>query len=351
MMATDMLERPEITALLDRGAERGCIEFSELEAFVREFELDEIEEAALQDELQSRGTDIRDDCAQQSSGASYVEGELAHVTADTVRLFLNEIGRYPLLTADEEVRLAKKIEKGDNDARDRMIRSNLRLVVSIAKRYQGRGLSLLDLIQEGILGLIRAVEKFDWRRGYKFSTYGTWWIRQAIGRAIQNQSRTIRLPAHLAERERRIEQAERELTVRLGREPSPKELAKEAKVSLRDLVQVREAARTVTSLDITVGDDEDTALGDLVATGSEAPESEVHLNLEEESLRKAVDELPDTERDVIVLRYGLGGEDPKTLQQIADVLGSTRDRVRRIESEALSRLATRRELQGFREAV
>jgi RNA polymerase primary sigma factor len=270
---------------------------------------------------------------------------------DLVRLFLNEIGRYPLLTADEEISLAKRIEKGDEEAKKQMIRSNLRLVVSIAKRYQGHGLPLLDLIQEGMLGLIRAVEKFDWRKGFKFSTYGTWWIRQAIGRAIHNHARTIRLPAHLVERERKVHLAERRLAAELGRAPTDKEVAEAAKVSLRELKQLRHAARTVTSLDAPVGEDGDTALGELIAAAPDVASEEVHAAIERQSLHKAVAELPDAEREVIALRFGFGGAEPKTLQQVADELGSTRDRVRRTEREALRRLASRRELQGLLEAV
>jgi RNA polymerase primary sigma factor len=270
-------------------------------------------------------------------------------STDLVRLFLNEIGRYPLLTADEEIKLAKRIEKGDDEARARMIRSNLRLVVSIAKRYQGRGLSFGDLIQEGMLGLIRGVEKFDWRRGYKFSTYGTWWIRQAIGRAIHNHSRTIRLPAHLLDRERKLEWTERQLQTKLGRDPTDNEIADAAKVSMRELKQVRDAARAVTSLDTPIGDDGETALGDLVAQTPDLAAEEVHTAVERESLRKAVVDLPEDERDVIVLRFGLDGDEPRTLQQVADELGSTRDRVRRIERDALSKLAD--ELEDLREAV
>ncbi len=268
---------------------------------------------------------------------------------DLVRLFLNEIGRYPLLTADQEISLAKRIEKGDDEARDEMIRSNLRLVVSIAKRYQGRGLSFLDLIQEGMLGLIRGVEKFDWRRGFKFSTYGTWWIRQAIGRAIHNHSRTIRLPAHLLDRERKVETAVRSLAIELGREPTEDEIAKAAKVSLRELKQVREAARAVTSLDVPIGEDGETSLGDLVASVPDEAAEEIHEADERASLRRAVADLPSDERNVLVLRFGLAGNDPMTLQQVADELDSTRDRVRRIERDALTKLAD--ELVDLREAV
>ncbi|MGH2760224.1 MAG: sigma-70 family RNA polymerase sigma factor [Actinomycetota bacterium] len=282
-------------------------------------------------------------------GTPAASGRNGDAHTDLVRLFLNEIGRYPLLTAEEEILLAKRIEKGDDEARQTMIRSNLRLVVSIAKRYQGRGLSLLDLIQEGMLGLIRGVEKFDWRRGYKFSTYGTWWIRQAIGRAIHNHSRTIRIPAHLLDRERKIQAAERSLATELGREPTDAEVAKAAKVTMRELKQVREAARTVTSLDTPVGDDGETPLGDLIASAPDEAAEEVQSAIERTSLHEAVRKLPEDEREVIVLRFGLGGEDPKTLQQVADELGSTRDRVRRIERDAIRRLEA--ELEDLREAV
>ncbi len=273
----------------------------------------------------------------------------ADTHTDLVRLFLNEIGRFPLLTAAEEIDLAQRIESGDDEARQKMIRSNLRLVVSIAKRYQGRGLPLLDLIQEGMLGLIRGVEKFDWRRGYKFSTYGTWWIRQAIGRAIHNHSRTIRLPAHLLDRERKIQAAERRLATELGREPTDDEVATAAKVTLREFKQVRDAARTVTSLDTPVGDEGETPLGDLVASAPDSAAEEVQSAIARDNLRRAVKKLPEDEREVIVLRFGLGDADPKTLQQVANELGSTRDRVRRMERDAMTRLAE--ELADLREAV
>ena len=280
-----------------------------------------------------------------------MNGDLAAATTDALQLFLNEAARYPLLTAEEEVELAKRIERGDKDAKDRMINSNLRLVVSIAKRYQGHELSLLDLIQEGIIGLIRAVEKFDWRRGFKFSTYATWWIRQAVQRGVANKSRTIRIPVHIVERETKIKRTERELTAELERTPSDQEVAKRSKLPLKQVREVRQAARAVTSLDRPIGDENEGTLGELIAGEVAQPEEEVHVSLEQEALRRAVSELPDRERDVVKLRYGLNGDrDPKSLDAIGRELGLTRERVRQIEADALERLAMNREIDSLRAA-
>src|SRR5919108_65922 len=256
----------EVVALLDEGERAGCLTLSEVEALNERFDLDEHDLAFFHDELDRRGIDVTDDCVREEAPeASYTNGSLAAATADSLQLFLNEIAQFPLLTAAEEVELAKRIERGDSEAKERMINSNLRLVVSIAKKYQGHGLSLLDLIQEGIIGLIRAVEKFDWRRGYKFSTYATWWIRQAVQRGVGNKARTIRVPVHVLDRERKLARIERKLAARLGREPTDDELIAAAGITESELQQLREAARTVTSLDKPVGEDEGGELGDLVA--------------------------------------------------------------------------------------
>jgi RNA polymerase primary sigma factor len=265
---------------------------------------------------------------------------------------MQEIGRYPLLTKEQEIELAQRIERGDLDAKDQMINSNLRLVVSIAKRYQGHGLSLLDLIQEGIIGLIRAVEKFDWRKGFKFSTYATWWIRQAVQRGVANKSREIRVPVHIVEREQRISRAERDLAPKLGRMPTDDEVAEAARITVAQVGEVRAVARAVTSLDKPISETSGTTFQELLAGDEEDIEQEVTVNLAQEALRDALDELPDREREVLKRRYGLNGErDPESLEEIGRGLGITRERVRQIEAEALERLAVRREIAALQGVV
>jgi RNA polymerase primary sigma factor len=346
-MSTESL-RP----LLDAGEEAGCVNLSEFSQLIQELELDEEELEKLYAELEERHITLTDDCGRAlEDDSTYVNGDLAHMTTDSLQLFLNEAGRYPLLTAAEEVELAKLVERGDQAAKDRMVNSNLRLVVSIAKRYQGHGLSLLDLIQEGVIGLIRAVEKFDWRRGYKFSTYATWWIRQAVQRGVANKSRTIRIPVHIAEREQRIGRAERELAAKLGRPPTDEEVAATAKLSLKHLREVRNAARAVTSLDKPLGEDNDASIGDLVPNDQKPIDEEVHVSLAEETLHRALGRLPEREATILRLRYGLGDEEPKSLEEIGRRLGLTRERVRQIESQALERLAVSREIEALGSAA
>jgi RNA polymerase primary sigma factor len=341
----------QLSALIEQGDEQGCVNLSAFTELTQELELDDEALEALYADLDERGIELTDDCGNEARQSTYVNGDLAVQTTDALQLFLNEAGRYPLLTAQEEVELAKRIERGDKAAKDRMVNSNLRLVVSIAKKYQGHGLSLLDLIQEGIIGLIRAVEKFDWRRGYKFSTYATWWIRQAVQRGVANKSRTIRIPVHIVEREQKIGRAIRELTLRLERDPTDEEIAKTAKLPLKQVREVRQAARAVTSLDKPVGEDDSAQLGDIVATSDESVEEEVHVSLEQETLHRALADLPERERDILKLRYGLDGDpDPKSLEEIGRTLGMTRERVRQIEAQALERLSMQREIEALQPA-
>jgi RNA polymerase primary sigma factor len=339
----------QLRVLMEHGEEIGCINMSAFTVLVQELELDEDELNGLYEQIETRGIELTDDCAlPEVHEATYVNGDVAAMTTDSLQLFLNEAGRYPLLTAAEEVELAKAIERGDPAAKDRMVNSNLRLVVSIAKKYQGHGLSLLDLIQEGIIGLIRAVEKFDWRRGFKFSTYATWWIRQAVQRGVANKSRTIRIPVHIVEREQKIARAERELILELERAPTEEELAKKTKLSVKHVKEVRAAARTVASLDKPIGDEGDTAFGDLVAQESGNVEEEVVLSLGDDALHRAIATLPPREMLVITLRYGIDSkQDPKSLEEIGREMGITRERVRQIETQALARLAEQREVAAL----
>ena len=345
---TDHHEEP-IAALIEEGERQGCLNLTRFNEFVGEHDLDDDEIRSVYDQLDERGIEVSDDCGRETEESTYVNGDLAVATTDALQLFLNEAGRWPLLTAEEEVELARRIERGDKEAKERMINSNLRLVVSIAKRYQGHGLSLLDLIQEGIIGLIRAVEKFDWRRGFKFSTYATWWIRQAVQRGVANKSRTIRIPVHIAEREQRMARAERELATSLGRAPTDEEIARRARLPLKQLSEVRQAARAVTSLDRPIGDENEGALGDLFASEQSPPEEEIGVSLEQDVLRRAVAQLPERERAVLKLRYGLNGDrDPASLEAIGRELGITRERVRQIEANALERLAVNREVEALK---
>ncbi len=334
------------------SADSRCVELSELSEVVQELDLSEDEAQALQDRLEQRGLELRDDCGRQRvEETRYVNGEMAERTTDAMALFLREVARHPLLTREQEVELAKRIERGDLQAKEQLVNSNLRLVISNARRYHGLDLPLLDLIQEGILGLIRAAEKFDYRRGYKFSTYATFWIREAIQRAIANRARTIRIPVHIGQRERKLARAANELQARLGREPSDDELAEAAGLSLREVRETRDAARVVTSLDRPVGEDGDISLGALIESGEPAPDEEVEIALQKDAVRTALERLPERERQVVRLRYGIDGDDPTPLREAGRRLGISSDEVRRLERRALAELAESRELEALRPAA
>ncbi|HEX2411391.1 MAG TPA: sigma-70 family RNA polymerase sigma factor [Solirubrobacteraceae bacterium] len=340
-----------LAALIDRGEDRGCLQLSEVDEFAQALDLEEADLGGLYEALEARGIAVRDDCGREAAMAVVDDAALAHVTTDTLQLFLNEIGRHRLLTPDEEIELARRIERGDLVAKERMINANLRLVVSIAKKYQGSELTLLDLIQEGILGLIRAVEKFDWRRGYRFSTYATWWIRQAVERGMDAKARTIKLPINLVRTQRKVARAENALSLRLDRPPTDAEVASEAQISVADLHALRDAARTVTSLDRPLGEEEDASFGDLLPADAPGPEDVVHISLRKQALRHALGELPERERTVLALRYGIDGGEPTPLREIGRRLGITPERVRQIESKALGRLGRMRELDALRQAA
>jgi RNA polymerase primary sigma factor len=342
----------QIGALVGKGEREGCVELSELAELTQRLELTDDESELLHSRLEERGIDVLDDCGRSTEEqTAYRNGDLAETTTDALQLFFGEISKYPLLTRDEEVELAKAIERGDLTAKEKLINSNLRLVVSNAKRYRNQGLSFLDLIQEGTLGLVRAAEKFDYRKGFKFSTYATYWIRQAIQRALETKSRTIKLPSELAQRERRVARVERELTAELCHPPTDEELIDRANVSERDLERIRDAARTVTSLEKPVGAEDETGLGELLPGEGPLPEEEVDVSLREEALRRALTELPEPERKVVRLRYGINGDEPTPRRQTGEELGISTEEVRRLERRALDRLARMRELEGLREAA
>jgi RNA polymerase primary sigma factor len=341
-----------IALLIEHGDEHGCVHMTELYEIVHKLGLEEEEIESLLERLETHGVELTDDCSRAvEEDVVYTNVQVASATTDSLQLFLNEAGRFPLLTAAQEVELAKRIEQGDKQAKDVLINSNLRLVVSIAKKYQGHGLTLLDLIQEGIIGLIRAAEKFDWRKGFKFSTYATWWIRQAVQRGVANKARTIRIPVHIVEREQRISRAERDLVATLEREPTVEEIAEKTKLPVKQVREVRAAARAVASLDKPVGEGDGASFGDLFASEERPPDEQVQVDLTERALHAAVAELPEREQRILKLRYGLNGDsDPKSLEEIGRLLGITRERVRQLEAEALRRLAERREIAAMQAA-
>jgi RNA polymerase primary sigma factor len=345
-----ILSNEELAALLEAGEASGQVRQAELQEILEPLELDVLEIDALYMELDRRGIELLTEEPEKEKEAAPAPTPPpatipVETTTDALQLFLREAGRHQLLTAAQEVELAKKIEGGDMLAKQRMIQSNLRLVVSIAKNYRNQGLPFLDLIQEGTLGLIRAVEKFDWRRGFKFSTYATWWIRQAVARALADKARTIRMPVHIVERMQKMNRAERTLWMELGREPTLEEIAEEASLPIEQAREVKAAARASASLDQPVGETEDAVFGDFVAGDEPLPEERVESSLRSQALAVALQALPERERHVLVLRYGLVDEEPKTLEEIGKRLGLTRERVRQIELESLRRLAGLREMQ------
>ena len=347
----------EVEALIARGDDAGCVQQSDVADLIETFSLEGDDVQAIHEAIEARGLEVSDDCAREVDSPSppptYTLSEMASYTTDGVQQFLNEAGRHRLLAPAQELELAKRIERGDLDAKEKLTTHNLRLVVSIARKYQGLSdLTLLDLIQEGMLGLIRAVEKFDWRKGFRFSTYATLWIRQAIQRGIADKGRTIRLPVHVAQRERKIATVERQLSTKLGREPTPEEIADAAELPVNQVREMIDVARTVTSLDKPLGEGDDAALGTLMGSGERSTEEEVEVSLSQQAVRAAVEELPEREREVIKMRFGLDGDvDPVPLSQLGQRLGLGREEVRALERRALEHLALRRELAALKEAA
>jgi RNA polymerase primary sigma factor len=352
----------ELGKLIAEGRERGHLTFEEIASTLEEVDVSKEQLSDLHAYLVEHGIDVISQSGltayKDGKGASGDDGDkkaeldlTVEPSLDSLRLYLRSIGRVELLSADEEISLAQCIERGDMLAKQHMVEANLRLVVSIAKGYLGRGLSFLDLIQEGSLGLIRAVEKFDYRRGYKFSTYATWWIRQAVTRALADKARTIRIPVHMVEKLNRVGHVERQLVQRLGREPEPGEIALELKCSVREVREILRIAQLPVSLEKPIGDEDESELGDFVADENvESPFETASENLQRENIRKALDSLPEREREVIELRYGLSGREPLTLEEVGATMGVTRERIRQIENNTLKKLQQLPEAQRLREA-
>ena len=369
---TPIVELDELRPLIAGGQERGFLTFAEIEACLEEVEVTKEQVQELHAYLDEHGIVIvgADGRPAKSEGDS-IEASAAHRNSesdpdqrkkvevdltvepslDSLRLYLRAIGRVSLLTAEQEVMLARRIERGDMRAKQQMIEANLRLVVSIAKSYLGRGLTFLDLIQEGSMGLIRAVEKFDYRRGYKFSTYATWWIRQAVTRAIADKGRTIRIPVHMVEKLNKVIHVERQLIQQLGREPTPEEIANELETTVREVRDVLRMAQQPISLEKPIGEEDDSALGDFVEDQTaESPFELASERLRRENLRRALAALPEREREVIEMRFGLTGERPYTLEEVGRAFNVTRERIRQIENHTLKKLEALPEAQRLRDA-
>jgi RNA polymerase primary sigma factor len=353
-----LMQEPQMRQVIERAQEAGELNEDELTALVAELDLSDEDTTALRTELAELGVDVVAVLELDQSGAESAAepepapGWYAPASVDALDLYLAQIGRTPLLTKHEEQQLAQRIEAGDEAAKRRMVEANLRLVVSIAKKYRGHGVGFLDLIQEGTIGLVRAVEKFEWRRNLKFSTYATWWIRQAVQRAVANQSRTIRVPVHVHDRIRKIDRARRTLEAKLGREASDEEVAKEAKLSLNEVRDADQLRPQMVSLQRPTGEDGDTELGDMIADQSgEDVTDTVDERLRNEALERALEMLTPRTRRIIELRYGLGGGEPMLLEAVGREVGLTRERVRQLEQEALAQLASLPELDGLKDAA
>jgi len=337
----DLLESQEARLLLESGRLTGRLGADEIARALDELDVDaaQLDEfyAALE-EAQIEVVERTDEPAGEAEQA-VVAHEAAEISTDTLQLFLKDIGRVPLLTAAQEVELAKRIERGDHTAKQAMVEANLRLVVSIAKRYRNQGLPFLDLIQEGTIGLVRAAEKFDYRKGFKFSTYATWWIRQAVARALADKARTIRMPVHVVEKLNKIVRTERALRAKVGREPSSEEIAKELELHTAEVEQIRRSAQTPISLEKPVGDDDESEFGHFLSDSTALlPDELAEETMRNEALRAILQTLSHRERRVLELRYGLDGEQPRTLDEVGRTFNVTRERIRQIENQSLKKL-------------
>jgi RNA polymerase primary sigma factor len=366
MLIAELQELEEVKTLVSKGQTEGVIAYGEVAQALAEVDVDEGDIEELYGYLEGQGVELVDDVDPAQAPAPGAEPEPKRgkrrkqaaldlkpdMTTDSLQLFLKDIGKVRLLTAQEEVDLAKRIERGDLDAKQKMVESNLRLVVSIAKNYRNQGLPFLDLIQEGTLGLVRAAEKFDYRKGFKFSTYATWWIRQAIARALADKARTIRIPVHVVEKLNKIGRAERKLVTELGREPTPEEIAEVTGIDPEEVDQIKRSAQAPVSLEKPVGDEEESEFGQFIADEkAESPFERAADLLTKEALREALENLSYRERRVLELRYGLGGEHPRTLDEVGRTFNVTRERIRQIENQSLKKLQSLAEAQKLREVA
>jgi RNA polymerase primary sigma factor len=367
MSVGELQELEEVKLLLTRGQATGVLTYAEVATALAEVELDEGDVEELHGYLEKSEIELVEDLDPALSAA--VEERAVDpkgrrrkakatidlkpdMTTDSLQLFLKDIGKVRLLTAQEEVDLAKRIERGDLDAKQKMVESNLRLVVSIAKNYRNQGLPFLDLIQEGTLGLVRAAEKFDYRKGFKFSTYATWWIRQAIARALADKARTIRIPVHVVEKLNKIGRAERKLVTELGREPTPDEISQHTGIEPEEVDSIKRSAQAPVSLEKPVGDEEESEFGQFIADErAESPYERAAEILTKEALREALENLSYRERRVLELRYGLGGEHPRTLDEVGRTFNVTRERIRQIENQSLKKLQSLAEAQKLRDVA
>ncbi len=367
MLVAELQELEEVKSLITTGQQLGVLTFGDVASAVSQVDLDESDVEDLHGHLEKSGIELIEDADPALKPA---EGEpepakgrrrrrqkatldlKPDMTTNSLQLFFNDIGKVRLLTAGEEVDLAKRIERGDLDAKQKMVESNLRMVVSIAKNYRNQGLPFLDLIQEGTFGLVRAAEKFDYRKGFKVSTYATWWIRQAVARALADKARTIRIPVHVVEKLNRIGRAERSLVTELGREPTPEEIAEVARTEPDEVDSIKRSAQAPVSLEKPVGDEEESEFGQFIADeNAESPYERAADILTKEALREALENLSYRERRVLELRYGLGGEHPRTLDKVGRTFNVTRERIRQIENQSLKKLQSLAEAQKLREVA
>jgi RNA polymerase primary sigma factor len=349
----DVLATDEAKGLLEAGRETGSLSSDAIALALRELDLDAAALDSFYDALEELDIAIVDAAAADDVDDEAIASELQReITTDSLQLFLKDIGKVDLLTAAQEVELAKRIERGDHRAKQEMVEANLRLVVSIAKRYRNQGLPFLDLIQEGTIGLVRAAEKFDYRKGFKFSTYATWWIRQAVARALADKARTIRMPVHVVEKLNKISRAERKLRAELGREPLAWEIARELELTSEEVEQIRRSAQAPVSLEKPVGDEEESEFGHFITDESApAPEDEAETAFRKETLTKVLGMLSPRERAVLELRYGLDGKPPRTLDEVGRTFNVTRERIRQIENQSLKKLRALADSQKLRDAA